>query len=75
MPLVKKLTKIGNSYGVILPADILDLLGIKPEDELEMTVEKEGLLIHPSRKENNLVMQAFTKFVDQYDETLKKLAQ
>ncbi len=75
MSLVKKVTKIGNSYGVILPSDIMELLGIKPEDELEMSVEKGGILIHPSRKENNLVMQAFTKFIDQYDETLKKLAQ
>jgi putative addiction module antidote len=75
MPLTKKLTKIGNSYGVILPSDLMNLLGISPEGEIEISIEKGGLLIHPSHKENSLVMQAFTKFVDHYDETLKKLAQ
>ena len=74
MALLKKMTKIGNSYGVILPSDIMELIGLKPDSEIEITVEKGGLLIHPTREEDHLIMEAFSQFVAEYDETLRKLA-
>ena len=74
MALVKKITKIGNSYGLILPSDIMELIGLKPDSEIEITVEKGGLLIHPTREEDHLIMEAFGQFVSEYDETLRKLA-
>lgn len=75
MGLVKKITKIGNSYGLILPSDVMELVGIKPESEVEISVEKEGLFIHPTLKEDRLVIENFATFVKRYGDTLKKLAQ
>lgn len=74
MALMKKISKIGNSYGVIIPSDVMALVGLKPDAEVEITVEKGGLLIHPTRQEDQLVMETFRQFADQYDETLRKLA-
>lgn len=32
----KRLTRIGNSWGVILPKEVLDLLGVEDEVDIEM---------------------------------------
>lgn len=74
MALEKKITKIGNSYGLIIPSDIMDLVGITPDSEVEITIDHGALLIHPTHKEDKLITQAFTKFVEQFGETLQKLA-
>lgn len=74
MALAKKITKIGNSYGVILPSDIMELVGITPESEIEITVDKGGLIIHPTRKEDKIISDSFNKFVNQFSDTLQKLA-
>jgi len=34
----RKLIRIGNSWGVVLPRDILDLLGLEPGGEVEIQV-------------------------------------
>lgn len=74
MALAKKITKIGNSYGLIIPSDIMELVGITPESEIEITVDKGGLIIHPTRKEDKIISDSFTKFVNQFSDTLQKLA-
>lgn len=74
MALAKKITKIGNSYGLIIPSDIMDLVGITPDSEVEITIDRGALLIHPTNKEDKLITEAFTKFVEQFGETLQKLA-
>lgn len=74
MALAKKITKIGNSYGLIIPSDIMELVGITPESEIEITIDKGGLIIHPTRKEDKIISDSFTKFVNQFSDTLQKLA-
>jgi putative addiction module antidote len=75
MSLVKKITKIGNSYGLILPSEIMALVDINPDDEVEISVAQGGLLIHPTKQEDQEVIKAFNDFINRYDETLSKLAQ
>lgn len=75
MALTKKLTKIGNSYGIVISKEIMNLINLKPDSEVEISVEKGGLFIHPVQKEDQLVSEAFSKFVQQYDDTLKKLSE
>ena len=41
----KKLTRVGNSWGVILPKEVLDLLEI--DDEVEIEVVGNTLMIAP----------------------------
>ena len=48
---MKKLRQIGNSWGVIIPKSILDLLKIKPSvDDIEFSVEGEILKIQKAKK-------------------------
>jgi antitoxin component of MazEF toxin-antitoxin module len=46
---ILKLTKIGNSLGIIIPKAILDLLNIDKETLLEIETDGDGLRITPIR--------------------------
>ncbi len=45
--MIKRLTPIGNSLGLIIDRPILDLLGIDRDTELEITTDGEMLIIQP----------------------------
>ena len=45
--MVKTLRPMGNSYGIIIDRPIMDLLGIEPDSQLEVTVQDGGLLLRP----------------------------
>lgn len=49
MPVVKKLTRIGNSRGVILPQPILDQLNWGEDAEVEIRIKGDALIIEPHR--------------------------
>jgi len=44
--MIRKIIQIGNSWGVIIPLPILNLLKINPvKDKLEFSVEKDCIII------------------------------
>jgi antitoxin component of MazEF toxin-antitoxin module len=43
--LTKKLTKIGDSTGIVIDKPLLDLLGLSRSDDVELTVENQRLII------------------------------
>jgi antitoxin component of MazEF toxin-antitoxin module len=45
--MIKKLTVIGNSYGLVIDRSILELLHITPETELELSTDGTRLIIEP----------------------------
>ena len=45
--MIKKLTMIGNSYGLVIDRSILELLHITPETELELSTDGTRLIIEP----------------------------
>jgi antitoxin component of MazEF toxin-antitoxin module len=45
--LTKRLTKIGDSTGLVIDKPILDLLGLARGDEVELKVEGERLIVGP----------------------------
>ena len=45
--MIKKLTAIGNSYGLVIDRSILELLHITPETELELSTDGTRLIIEP----------------------------
>lgn len=49
--MVKKLTAIGNSYGLVIDRAILELLHITPESELDVSTDGTRLIIEPVRAE------------------------
>jgi antitoxin component of MazEF toxin-antitoxin module len=45
--LTKRLTKIGDSTGLVIDKPILDLLGLARGDEVQLKVENERLIVGP----------------------------
>jgi antitoxin MazE len=73
--MIKKLTAIGNSLGLIIERPILELLDIDKETLLEVRTDGEALIIRPSRKDKkSRVRAAAARMMKAHDETLRKLA-
>ncbi len=49
MPFVKRLSRVGNSTGLILDRPILQQLDIQPDAEVEVSVENDAIVIRPHR--------------------------
>ena len=48
--MIKKIIQIGNSWGVILPTTILQLLNINPiKDKLEFSVQGDTLIVKKAK--------------------------
>lgn len=73
--MVKSLTAIGNSLGIIIERPILDLLNIDRDTKLEVRTDGESLIIRPVREERRgRVKKAAQRLMDAHDDTLRKLA-
>jgi antitoxin component of MazEF toxin-antitoxin module len=73
--MIKKLTAVGNSLGLIIERPILDLLDIDKDTPLEVRTDGEALIIRPSRQgRSSRIKNAADRMMKAHDETLKKLA-
>jgi antitoxin component of MazEF toxin-antitoxin module len=74
--MIKKLTKHGNSYALIIDKPVLDLLKIDPETPLEITTDGRTLVVSPARdtKRKARFRAALTKTNRRYGPALKRLA-
>lgn len=75
MSVKKKLSMVGNSFGIVIDKPILELLDIDRDTELEMTTDGRRLIIEPSsgnRKER--VSKSLDKVMKKHDSTFRKLA-
>ena len=50
MAVIRKLTQIGNSKGIILPQTILEMLEWDPEGEVELKIEGKKLVVTPYKR-------------------------
>jgi antitoxin MazE len=73
--MIKKLTAVGNSFGLIIEKPILELLDIGKETPLEVRTDGEALIIRPQRKNRSARLRgAAKKIMKSHDDTLRKLA-
>jgi antitoxin MazE len=73
--MIKKLTAIGNSLGLIIERPILELLDIDKETPLEVRTDGEALIIQPARKNRTARIKAtIERMMNAHDKTLRKLA-
>jgi antitoxin MazE len=73
--MIKKLTAIGDSRGLIIEEPILKMLGIDQDTPLEVRTDGEALIIRPvSHSRSHRVRQATERMMTHHDETLRKLA-
>jgi antitoxin component of MazEF toxin-antitoxin module len=69
----KKLSAVGNSFGLVIEKPILELLKIDKETELEVTTDGERLIIEPIRNKKSLKASA-EQIMKKHDATFRKLA-
>ncbi|MEW5825677.1 MAG: AbrB/MazE/SpoVT family DNA-binding domain-containing protein [Candidatus Bipolaricaulota bacterium] len=73
--MIKRLTVIGNSLGLIIERPILELLEIDKETPLEVRTDGEMLIIRPQRRNRSARLNAAAeRMMDAHDETMRKLA-
>ena len=70
----KKLSAVGNSFGLVIEKPILELLSIDRDTELEMTTDGERLIIEPVRKGKKSLSVSAEKIMKKHDATFRKLA-
>ncbi len=78
MTITKKLTKHGNSYALIIERPILELLGIDPEVELQISTPDGASIVitpvsYPNQKKK--LSGVLKKINRKYGRALKKLAE
>jgi antitoxin component of MazEF toxin-antitoxin module len=75
--MIKTITKIGNSQGLMFDAALMDLAHLKPGDQVNVAVHEGGTITltplrpRPSRAEVSRVIKSTMK---NYARTMKKLA-
>jgi len=77
--MIKTITRVGNSQGVIFDAALMELAHLKPGDEVNVEVHEGGTITltpirprpSPSREEVSRVIKSTMK---DYARTMKKLA-
>lgn len=74
--MVKKLSAVGNSLGLVIDRPILELLDITKDTPLEIRTDGEALIIRPVRKAATLdrALTAADELMDAHDETYRKVA-
>lgn len=75
MVLELKLRKIGNSYGIVLPKEVLARLAVSEGDTIVLTEASEnGFLVRPGRVEFAKKMAVVDDLAKRYRNTLRELA-
>lgn len=75
----RKVTKIGNSLGVTIPADVLKKIDVVQGDEITLDLREGEIILRKSRKihlPNGISSDFFeilSQTMEQFDETIKGL--
>jgi putative addiction module antidote len=69
-----KLRKIGNSYGVILPSEVLKALQLKEGASLTLVPNEKGFQLSAEDTEFQAQMEAARTLMTRYRQTLRELA-
>jgi antitoxin MazE len=74
--MTKRLQAIGNSAGIIIDKPILELLGITPETELELSTDGQRLIITPvlEKSRRSRVARLQARVLASHEKTFRKLA-
>ena len=78
--LTKRLTKIGDSTGIVIDRPILDMLGLEKGDEVSLRIEKDKLIIQRADesvtrgKRREKLEKTRTRMHGDIGATLRKLA-
>lgn len=68
-----KIRKIGNSYGIIIPASVLAAVGLHQDDTVTIEVTKTGFHVAPATGQDDVALE-IDRFMQRYDRAMKRLA-
>lgn len=75
--MIKKITKIGNSQGIIFDNTIMELAKLKPGDEVNLEIHANGAMtivpLKPAPKASD-VSDAIQDVMSRYSKTMQRLA-
>lgn len=75
--MVKTISKVGNSHGIIFDSSFMELAHLKPGDEMNVEIHAGGTITltplrpQPSREEVSKIIKSVMK---DYERTMRKLA-
>lgn len=74
--MIKKLTKHGNSYALVIDRGIMDLLNISEKSALYVTTDGKNLIVSPAedRKKHMKFETALKEVNKRYGKALKRLS-
>ena len=73
--MIKKLSAVGNSLGLIIERPILELLDITKDTPLEVKTDGEALIIRPAKlSKKERIRESTKRMMSVHDATLRKLA-
>jgi antitoxin MazE len=75
--MIKKLTRHGNSWALVIDKPVLELLNIQPDTPLEISTDGQTLLVSPARdaKQKAKFKADLEKTNRRYAKALKRLAE
>ena len=73
--LVKKLSNIGNSQGVIIDRSILEMLDVDSETPIQLDTDGDVIILRPLRLRRTELKRLAHEIMDENDETFRKLAE
>lgn len=72
---VQKISKIGNSYGILIPIHMLKELGLKGSQKKVKLCSGNGMIqIEPVGQRENRILKAAAKYLKKYRHDFKRLA-
>ncbi|HEY0839345.1 MAG TPA: AbrB/MazE/SpoVT family DNA-binding domain-containing protein [Vulgatibacter sp.] len=73
--MIKKLSAVGNSLGLIIERPILELLNIDKDTPLEVRTDGEALIIRPVHSgKRERIRKSTERMIEIHQDTLRKLA-
>ena len=67
--------KIGNSEGIIIPKEVLDRMGLKAGDNIDLFEEAGQLVLKPMDDDFTRQLEHAEGFMDKYKVAMKNLAE
>lgn len=75
MALTKKLTAVGNSFGIVIDKPVLELLAITKDTELQVSTDDgRRIIIEPRPPQSSKLERAHARAVRNHGETFRKLS-
>lgn len=80
--MIKKLSKHGNSWAILIDKPILELLNANENTQFKIRIDNNNLILEPVHKESKAgkvsddpkLQSIYEELVEKYDNLLKKLA-